>query len=91
MVSGKINSFSPPLGPDPIHLISLAIFIKLVDNNFNALLVFRTALWFDMTAYLLGAVRKGNFVSDATCEATIFPNFGLVFTPVPTAVPPAAK
>jgi hypothetical protein len=49
------------------------------------------ASWAASASNLLGAVTKGRPVISAMLAATVSPQPGDVFSPVPTAVPPCAS
>ena len=89
--AGKISSPMPQRGPDPNHLISLAIFINEQAKVFRVPLHITTASCAAKAANLLSAETKGKSVILAISWATFSANSGWVFNPVPTAVPPIAN
>ena len=89
--SGKDNSPKPHLGPEARNRISLAIFITEQAITFNAPDTSTKASCAAKASNLLGAVINGKPVSVETFSATFSAKPILVFSPVPTAVPPAAN
>ena len=89
--SGKISSPYPARGPDPKNRISFAIFIRQTAVVFIVPEKLTIASWAANEANLFGEGLKGSFVI-FFISATIFLSKPfLVFSPVPTAVPPWAK
>ena len=80
----------PQRGPDPSHLISLAIFMSEQARVFNAPLASTTASCAASDSNLLGAVTKARPVSSAILSATFTAKSRCELSPVPTAVPPSA-
>ena len=89
--AGSESSCNPHLGPEPSHLMSLAIFIRLTANVFSAPLAATIASCAANCENLFGAETNGRLVFNAIADATRFANSGWVFNPVPTAVPPNAN
>ena len=71
--------------------MSSAIFISETASVRSAPWVKTSASCAASAANLLGAVTNGSPVTSAIWRATRSPNSGCVFSPVPTAVPPAAS
>ena len=86
--SGNSNSPMPHLGPDPINLMSLAIFIRLTAKVFSAPLVFTIASLDARASNLFGAVMNLYPVISLIFSANLTANPGALLSPVPTAVPP---
>ncbi len=89
--SGSASSPSPLRGPEPSQRMSSAIFMSETARVRSAPWVKTSASCAANAANLLGAVTNGSPVASAMTAATRSPNSGWVFSPVPTAVPPAAS
>ena len=89
--SGKFNSPSPDLGPDPSNLISLAILWSETATVFIIPDISTIASCVAIASNLFSAVLKLIPVNLDTLEANNFEKLFFVFKPVPTAVPPWAK
>ena len=89
--SGSRSSPNPLRGPEPSQRKSSAILVSETASVRNAPLAKTSASCAASAAYLFGAVTKPNPVIWAILAATRSPNSGWVFSPVPTAEPPAAN
>ena len=90
-LAGRASSPIPHRGPDPNHLISLAIFISDAASVFSAPDAATIASCAASCANLLSALMNCNPVFSAIFTATFSAKSGCVFSPVPTAVPPRAS
>ena len=89
--AGKFSSPRPHLGPEPSHLMSLAIFIKEQARVLSAELAAASSSCADRAANLLGCDLNGKEVLSAILAQIIAEKSGCEFIPVPTAVPPIAR
>uniref|UniRef100_T1IQQ7 Uncharacterized protein n=1 Tax=Strigamia maritima TaxID=126957 RepID=T1IQQ7_STRMM len=88
--SGKVSSPRPDRGPEPRKRISLAILMMLHAITFNAPCTSAIESLLANASNLLGAVLNGSPIKKKN-RTTFSAKPFLVFNPVPTAVPPAAK
>ena len=89
--SGRINSPRPDRGPEPSSLMSLAILNKPVAIEASAPCANTMASCDASASDLFCALTKGRRVSSAILAAMSLANWGLLLSPVPTAVPPCAS
>uniref|UniRef100_A0A6B0UU20 Putative secreted protein n=1 Tax=Ixodes ricinus TaxID=34613 RepID=A0A6B0UU20_IXORI len=89
--SGSESSPNPHRGPEPRKRMSLAIFMRLQAMTLRDPDTSTMASFDARASNLLGAVTKGSPVNWDTFSATFSANPTLVLSPVPTAVPPAAR
>ncbi len=87
--SGMRISPRPVLGPEPIHLRSLQILVRLTAMVRSAPPSSTSASRADCASKWLRASERGNPVSWARSAMTREENPGGVLIPVPTAVPPS--
>jgi len=86
--SGRAISPRPERGPEPRKRISLAILNRETATELRAPWASTSASLVARASNLLGAVTNFSLVKAATSSAKASAKPFLVFSPVPTAVPP---
>ena len=89
--SGIWISARPPSGPEPIHRMSLAIFMRPQASPLSAPLIMTMSSRAPCASKWSSASRTSIFSRVARISQTCDANFGSELMPVPTAVPPIAS